>query len=175
MGEMVKNYNVLQGAPEALKNIEGAKKLVSQAGGFVGQFADIKLAAVKALNNNLGTNISPNEVASAEELRSRMFFQIMDNLKKLDAQPSQQQQRVMQEALGTIGTDPNAIPRVLDAFASTIRGKVAEHNKRVTQAEGNRIRFPYDLKVDLSNIESSDPMKDQLNELRTQRGLKPLP
>lgn len=150
MQSLIKNADTLANAPAALANIEKAKALVSQSGGYVGQFANIKLTAVKALNNNLGTTIDPNEVASAEELRSRMFFQIMDNLKKLDATPSQEQQRIMQEALGSIGTDPQAIPRVLDAFADSIRQKVTEHNRRATQVMQNpNIRFPYDPRIEV--------------------------
>lgn len=150
MKKVSTNWDALQTAPVTLKNIETAKGLVKQAGGFVGNFGENKLEIVKFFNSNLGTNIAPNEVANAEELRSRLFFQIMDNLKKMDSQPSQQQQQVMRESLGSLTTDPAAIPRVLDAFGDAIKGKVEIHNKTVADAEKRGVKFPFNPQIDIS-------------------------
>lgn len=156
MQYLTKQADALQAAPVALANIERAKKLVQTARPFVGSGADVKLAAVKFLNNNLGFSIEESAVRDAEELRSRIFFNIMDNLKKLDAQPSQLQQQIMMESLGKLGTDPQALPRVLDAFAETIRGKVQQHNKRAKEAQGSGVRFPFDPTIELED--NSDPL-----------------
>jgi hypothetical protein len=108
------------------------------------------LGAAKFLNNRMGMNIDTEGVNSAEELRTRIFFNIMDNLKKMDAQPSQQQQQIMQQSLGNLGTDPNALPKVLDAFGDAIRGKVDLHNKEVAGATSRGVKFPYDPTIDLT-------------------------
>jgi hypothetical protein len=164
MKKISTNWDALQAAPVTLKNIETAKGLVKQAGGFVGNFGENKLEIVKFFNNNLGTNIAPNEVANAEELRSRLFFQIMDNLKKMDSQPSQQQQQVMRESLGSLTTDPSAIPRVLDAFGDAIKGKVTIHNKTVADAEKRGVKFPFNPQIDIESQQKSIirevPLKD---------------
>ena len=164
MKKISTNWEALQTAPVTLKNIETAKGLVKQAGGFVGNFGENKLEIVKFFNNNLGTNIAPNEVANAEELRSRLFFQIMDNLKKMDSQPSQQQQQVMRESLGSLTTDPSAIPRVLDAFGDAIKGKVTIHNKTVADAEKRGVKFPFNPQIDIESQQKSIirevPLKD---------------
>jgi hypothetical protein len=152
-----KQADALQSAPVALANIKRAKELVKESGGFVGSFADQKIGIAKFLNNNLGMSIDPNGVASAEELRSRIFFNVMDNLKKLDAQPSQLQQKIMMESLGQLGTDPTALPRVLDAFAETIRGKVNAHNKRATEAISRGVPMFFDPRVQLPDDDSAQP------------------
>lgn len=143
MKEMRQTYSALKQAPTVLDNIEKAKALVPQAKGFMGAGGEGVLQAASFLNNRLGTSINTQGVKSAEELRSRLFLGIMDNLKKLDSQPSQQQQAALQQALGSIGTDPNALPRVLDVFGDTIRQKVDLYNEEASSAEGRGVKFPY--------------------------------
>ena len=62
----------------------------------------------------------------------------MDNLKKLDSQPSEMQQKIMMDALGSINTDPNALYRVIDATEQTLVDRAKEHNRRVKQASEKR-------------------------------------
>jgi hypothetical protein len=140
----------LSTAEVTIQNIEKAKALIPQARGFMGPGGETLLDAAKFMNNRLGTQINTEGVKSAEELRSRIFMQIMDNLKKMDAQPSQQQQQVMQDALGKLGTDPDALPAVLDAFAEVIEGKVADYNKDVKGALERGVMFPYDPEIKLT-------------------------
>lgn len=142
-------YDALKQAPVALQNIDKAKALIPGAKGFMGQGGEPMLQAASFLNNRLGTSIDTKGVTDAQELRSRLFFGILDNLKKLDSQPSAQQQAALQEALGSIGTDPNALPRVLDAFGESIRTKVDLHNQEVGSAEARGVKFPYDPKIKL--------------------------
>lgn len=168
---LVERHQQLVHAPAALDNIEKAKALVGRSGGFVGSFGEKKLEVVQFLNNNLGLGISPDEVASASELRSRVFMGIMENLKKMDAQPSQLQQQVMQDALGRITTDPGALPRVLDVFGDIVRNKVKIHNDQVRAAGDNNIRFAYPIKIDLpakrlpENFNASSLQKGEVYEL----------
>jgi hypothetical protein len=149
MKEMRQTFAALKQAPTVLENIESAKKLIPQAKGFMGTGGEPLLAAASFLNNRLGTNIDTKGVESAEELRSRLFFGILDNLKKLDSQPSQQQQEALRVALGSIGTDPNALPRVLDAFGNSIRQKVNLYNEEAASAETRGVKFPYKPTIEL--------------------------
>jgi len=143
-------FEALRNAQPTLDNIEKAKALVAGAKGFMGTGGEPLLAAASFLNNRLGTSINTTGVTDAQELRSRLFFGILDNLKKLDSQPSQQQQNALQQALGSIGTDPTALPRVLDAFADSIRTKVNLYNQDVTSAEERGVRFPYRPQIQLT-------------------------
>ena len=142
-------YDQLKQAPATIQSIEKAKALIPGAKGFMGPGGESLLGAAKFLNNRLGMSINTAGVKDAEELRTRIFFNIMDNLKKMDAQPSQQQQQIMQESLGKLGTDPNALSAVLDAFADVMRDKVALHNEEVQGAIGRGVKFPYDPLIKL--------------------------
>ena len=147
--EMRDNYGKLRDAPVAIANIEKARALVPNAQTFMGPLGQVKLAVTKFFRANVPgfENFSTDNVGSAEELRSAIFMQIMDNLKKMDAQPSQQQQLIMQESLGNLGTDPAALPRVLDVFKDVIQGKISIHNETVDSALQTGVRFPYDVRV----------------------------
>jgi hypothetical protein len=149
MKETRDTYGRLKDAPSVLDNIEKAKGLVKGAKGFMGPGGESLQQAASFLNNRLGTKIDTKGVSDAAELRSRLFFGIMDNLKKLDSQPTAQQQDALQAALGSLGTDPNALPRVLDAFGDTVRNRVERHNQEVTGAETRGVKFPYDPKITL--------------------------
>jgi hypothetical protein len=140
-------YVKFQNIPQQLDNIEKAKALVPQAGMFVGSLGEQKLAVAKFFNNNLGTSIDLNGVQSAEELRTRIFMNVMDNLKKMDAQPSQLQQQIMQQALGSLGSDPGALPRMLDAYADALRDKVTAYQTQVEEAKKIGINWPHNIKV----------------------------
>ncbi len=142
-------YDQLKQAQPLLDNIEKAKALIPAAKGFMGTGGETLLEAAKFLNNRVGLSIGTQGIKSAEELRSRIFFNIMDNLKKMDAQPSQQQQQVMQDSLGKLGTDPNALANILDAYGDVVRGKVEQYNEDVAGAEQRGTKFPYDPKIRL--------------------------
>lgn len=145
--ELMDTYKSLQNIPDQIAVMNEAEKALKNAGGFVGSGAETKLAVAKFFNNNFGTDISSKEVANAELLRSTLFRQIMENLKKLDAQPSQQQQKVMQESLGNIGTDPNAIPEIIRITKQVLEKRARQHNKRVDEAIKNKAIFLYDIHI----------------------------
>lgn len=140
-------YDQLKSAPILLRNIDEAKALIPQAKGFMGPGGETLMEAAKFLNARLNAQINVEGIKSAEELRTRIFFNIMENLKKMDAQPSELQQKLMMDALGKLGTDPNALVNVLDAYGDTIRDKVELFNKEIAGAEKKGTVFPYDPRI----------------------------
>ena len=150
-------YDTLKNAPGTLKNIEEAKKLIPSAKGFMGPGGESLLDAASFLNNRLGTSINTKGITDASELRSRLFQGIIENLRKLDANPTENQQNAMRVALGNIGTDPNALPAVLDSFADTVRSKVEMHNAEVSGAMARGVKFPYDPTVKLPSFTPPPP------------------
>jgi hypothetical protein len=148
--DLVKNYGNLKNASTEIKNLDKAIEL-SKSPAYLGNGAEAKLAITKFFNNNLGTNINADKVANTEEMRSVLFQSTMENLKKVDAQPSQMQQQIMQQAFGTIGTDPSAIPKIVAVYKDILTNKVMEHNARVKESETGpaKIEYPYNIKVNL--------------------------
>jgi hypothetical protein len=143
---LIKNYETLQNVPQTIATMEQAKKLVPSAINFTGSLGEQKLQFAKFFNNNFGTNIDTTGIQSAEQLRSALFTNVMDNLKKMDASPSQQQQQVMSKAFGTLETDPKSLPLIIDIYENILKQKVNLHNSRVKQI-GTKIELPYDLNV----------------------------
>jgi hypothetical protein len=97
----------------------------------------------------LGVDVDTSAIVNAEEARTALFQNVLNNLRKLDAQPSQEQQRIMQEALGNLDTDPDALERVVQVYEDVIRGRVELHNKKVEETESKGIESPYSLKIDI--------------------------
>ena len=144
MKETRATYGTLKQSPAMFANIEAAKKLIPSASAFMGAGGEGMKTAASFLNNRLGMNINTEGVKDATELQSRLFQGIMDNLRKLDAQPSERQQAALQEALGSLATDPKALSNVLDAFADSVRNKIDIHNDEVRSAIARGVKFPYD-------------------------------
>jgi hypothetical protein len=140
------NFENLQNAPATLQALDKAKEYAKNSK-FIGSGADIKLEMAKFFNNNFGTNIDPKSVKNTEALQSALFYNVMDNLKKMDASPSQQQQKYLQDAMGRITTDPSALPEIIDFWKGQIQSKVGEHNRRVEESVKSGTKFPYDIRV----------------------------
>lgn len=149
------SYDMLKTAPALLANIEESKKLVSGAKGFMGPGGETLLKATSFLNSRLGTSIDTKGVSDASELRSRLFAGVIENLRKLDAQPTAGQQQALQDAIGNLGSDPNALPRILDSVADTIRQKVSGYNQEVSDAELRGVKFPYKPQIKLPETPKS--------------------
>ena len=146
--DLVKEFSLLKSIPSQIQNLDKVEKLaVSPA--YLGSGAEAKLAITKFFNNNLGTNINADKVSNTEEMRSALFQSTMENLKKVDAQPSQMQQQIMQQAFGTIGTDPQAIPKIVTVYKDILISKANEHNARVKQSEEGpaKMKYAYDITV----------------------------
>ena len=144
---LVTNFETLQNIPTTLITLDRAKELAPKS--FAGSFGEQKLELTKFFNNNLGTSINPEKVKNTEELRSTLFANVMDNLKKMDASPSQQQQQILQQAMGSLATDPQALPRVINVYKDILEGKAKEHNRRVKEAETGpaKMEFPYSIYI----------------------------
>ena len=151
---LITDFNTLKSIPSQVRQLERVADIAPKS--FAGSFADTKLQTVKFFNNNFDTKIAPEKVNNTEELRAVLFTNIMDNLKKMDASPSQEQQRVMQASLGSIGTDPNALPSVVNVYKQVLLDKVEEHNARVGQTIQKGFKYPYDITVNIPKQASKD-------------------
>lgn len=144
-----KQRETLINAPNIIENVNAAKQLIPSASAFMGKGGEPLLTAASFLNNRLGFSINTKGVTDATELNTRLFEGILENLKRLDSQPTQQQQNALREALGSLGTDPAALPRILDRIEDSLRNRVDRYNKDVTSAQQRGVTFPYDPLIEL--------------------------
>ena len=161
--DLIKEYSNLKSIPSQVQNLDKIEKLAASPA-YLGSGAEAKLAVTKFFNNNLGTNINADKVVNTEEMRSALFQSTMENLKKVDAQPSQEQQRIMQEAFGTIGTDPAAIPRIVKVYKDILVSKAKEHNDRVDETEQGpaKMKYAHSIKIKIPETE-----KPKVNNVRS--------
>ena len=145
--KLINNADSLQNAPATVDALRQAKTL-AQGNKFLGSFGEQKANIAQFFNNNFGTNIDAQGVADAKTMGSVLFASVMENLKKMDATPSENQQKQMREAFGNINTDPKALPQILDFWEKQITTKVNLHNERVNSLSPNvKSAIPYDITV----------------------------
>jgi hypothetical protein len=154
-------YKQLKTAPTDIANLRRAGELAkTEARKFMGTGGQAFLSAAKFLKNRLGVDVDDKAIAGAEEARTVLFQNVLNNLRKLDAQPSQEQQRIMQEALGNLDTDPDALPRVVQVYEDVIRGRVEQHNREFSEMKANpnlANAFPYSLEIKLPERIAAPP------------------
>lgn len=148
VGSLVRTRESLAQAPILWQNLEEAKALIPKAKGFMGAGGEFSLEAASFLNNRFGTDIDVKGVKNATELRSRMFQGIVSTLKQLDSNPSQSQQAALQQALGGLGTDPNAMENVINVAQDIISGRVERYNRDATKAS-QKLDFPIDMPIEM--------------------------
>lgn len=159
--KLINNADSLQNAPATIDALRTAKSL-AQNNKFVGSFGEQKANIAQFFNNNFGTSIDPQGVADAKTMGSVLFASVMENLKKMDATPSENQQKQMREAFGNINTDPQALPQILDFWEKQITTKVNLHNQKVNSLSPEiRNAIPYDIKV---NIPKATPKGASTNQ-----------
>lgn len=159
--KLINNADSLQNAPATIDALRQAKSLAAN-NKFVGSFGEQKANIAQFFNNNFGTSIDPQGVADAKTMGSVLFASVMENLKKMDATPSENQQKQMREAFGNINTDPQALPQILDFWEKQITTKVNLHNQKVNSLSPEiRNAIPYDIKV---NIPKATPKGASTNQ-----------
>jgi len=123
--------------------------------------------AVSFLNNRLGTNINVKDangnLASAREIEARLFQGILENLKKMDSQPTQAQQQALKDAIGQLQTEPDALARLVDAFSEPFIAKVKMHNDFVDKAIKRGDVRAEDYRIKLPETTDSAPKKFKWN------------
>ena len=159
---LMKNFETLQNVPSALANMDKMVALSKQPI-YAGVGGETKLQIAKLFNNNFGTNISPETVKNTEEFKSAAYMGIMDNLKKTDSNPTMAQQNALKEAIGSLGTDPAAIPRVVNVMRDVLVNKATQHNELVRQTMQNGVQYPYSIEVPLPKVNPNVPSGNVLS------------
>ena len=145
---LMKNFETLQNIPSTLQNMDKMVKL-SQQPIYAGVGGETKLQTAKFLNNNFGTNIGADKVNNSEEFKSAAYMGIMENLKKTDSNPTMAQQNALKDAIGSLGTDPRALPRVVNVMRDVLINKAETHNRLVQQTMQNGVQYPYSIEIPL--------------------------
>jgi hypothetical protein len=164
---IVANYASLSDVPQQLENFRKVKELIPQAVKFMGKGGTTYADAVSFLNNRLGTDISVKDangnLASAREIEARLFQGILENLKKMDSQPTQAQQQALKDAIGQLQTEPDALARLVDAFSEPFIAKVKVHNDDVDKALKRGDVRAEDYRIKLPETTDSAPKKFKWN------------
>lgn len=145
MADIAETRKILRNAPVQIENLEAAKRiaLTTNAKDFMGPGGTSFKNVASFLNNRLGTDINVEGVRDASELESRLFRGILDNLKKMDPNPTERQQEALRTAIGSLSTDPKALPAILDTFIDATYKQVDLYNEDVKSSEERGVKFPF--------------------------------
>jgi hypothetical protein len=143
------SYKKARIASDDLMGISESRKAL-KAGAFVGSLADTKLAVAKFVNGNIpGVTIDPNRVAETDYLKSTLGKGLLEQAKTLGSNPSNADANRINDIVGSIGKDPNALQKMLDWRQEMAQRAINLHNSNVGQAVQNGFRPQFDMTVKL--------------------------
>lgn len=136
--------NARTAADSIASNVEARNSLAG--GAFVGAGAETKLAISKSLQS-MGFNVAPDKVTNTEYLQSTLGQGILNKAKALGTQPTDNDARIVRTIVGSIGTDPNALVKLLDYQDVMSNRAIGDHNKNYGDAKTRGFDAGFDLTV----------------------------
>lgn len=129
---LFKGYEAATKASDTIAQINQSREAVA-GGALQGGFATPKLALLNGLKG-VGIEVDDRLVANTGALKASLKQTIMGRAKELGTNPSNIDIKLLDDALGGIDTDPNALNKVLDWMESQARNRVRSFNKQYSQA-----------------------------------------
>lgn len=158
--KMYSSHEAAQKAADNLASIEEQRRAIA-SGVYGGAGADLKLALQKGFQG-LGINIAdPSKATNTDYLKSQLGQGVLAQAKTLGANPTDADARRIEDIVGTINKDPQALNKLIDYKEMMIRREIEQHNTRYKQAVGNGFQAPYDMEVKLPEKSGSNPAPAQ--------------
>ena len=144
---LFKDREGAQAAAQSIQSI-GAIRQAAQAGAYQGFGAEVKLGAAKALGA-LGMPYDEKTVANSELFDAQAKQFVLASIKGLGANPSNTDREFIEKTVPRLGTDPNALPLLLDFMERKARGQLQTFNERArrVQSDPNAEGIPADIAI----------------------------
>ena len=123
-----------QAAASTVNSIGQIRSAVEQ-GAYQGTGADAKLAASKALGA-LGMPYDAKTVANTELFNATANQFVLDKIKTLGANPSNADREFIEKTVPRIGTDPAALPQLLDFMEQRAGQQIGTFNQKIKSVQG---------------------------------------
>lgn len=136
-----------QAAASTVQSIGQIRAAVDQ-GAYQGAGADAKLAASKALGA-LGMPYDAKTVANTELFNATANQFVLDKIKTLGANPSNADREFIEKTVPRIGTDPAALPQLLDFMEQRAGQQIGKFNQKIKAVQGQQGAsfLPFSLEV----------------------------
>lgn len=149
-------YDSARSAVESLASSAEARKSIA-GGVFTGTGAETQLSVTKALKS-MGFDVAQDKATNTDYLQSTLGQGILNKAKTLGANPTDNDARIIRDIVGSIGTDPQALNKLLDYQDVMANRSIASHNKNYKDATSKGFKAPFDLTVDLPKPSGVAPM-----------------
>lgn len=155
--DLMEGRDKARGAINELASVAEARKAIKE-GVYQGSGANQKLDIAKFINANVpGVAIDPTKAGNTDYLKSLLGNGILAQAKALGANPSNADAKRIEEIVGGIDKDPQAMEKIL-AFREEMAYRAVEsHNRTVKDAETRGLRSPYDLSVPAPQRQTPPP------------------
>ena len=154
--DLLKGRDNARTAESALHTIQESRKAIA-GGAFLGSGADAKTDITKAAKSLFGIDIDSTKLSNSEYLRTTLGQGLLDNAKKLGANPTAEDSKRIDAIVGTISKDPTALSKALDFQEEMAIRAINKHNENVTDAERRGLSTPFNLTIQVPKFEKLTP------------------
>lgn len=155
-GSLLDGRDKAKTAADDLYGIQQAR-LAIQGGAYQSTGANWKLEFTKFANANLGISINADKAANTDYLKSTLGKGLLEQAKTLGSNPSNADAQRINDIVGSIGKDPEAMNKILDWRQEMASRVINNHNATVEDAEKRGLKSPYDLRIKHPEIGNKKP------------------
>ena len=150
------SFESAKAANDALPLFNQSRKAIA-GGVYAGAGAETKLAIAKGLQSLGISGIDPDKVTNTEYLTTTLGAQLVGNLKSsFGGSPTEGERNELKKIIGSIGTDPAALNKVIDWQEGVARRTISGHNTLLQSAQERGYTPGFDMAIKPYQPEAAD-------------------
>ena len=141
------SHKSAKSAADDLMGIAEARKAIA-GGVFQGSGANFKLAVAKFINANVpGVTVDAEKTGNSDYLKSTLGRGLLEQAKTLGSNPSNADAQRINDIVGDLTKDPNAMTKILDWRQGMAERAIRLHNTSLEQAMANGFKPRFDMRI----------------------------
>lgn len=150
------SFESAKAANDALPLFNQSRKAIA-GGVYAGAGAETKLAIAKGLQSLGISGIDPDKVTNTEYLTTTLGAQLVGNLRSsFGGNPTEGERDALKKIIGSIGTDPGALNKIIDWQEGVARRTVSSHNTLLQSAQERGYTPGFDMAIKPYQPEAAD-------------------
>lgn len=141
------SFESAKAANESLPLFNQSRKAIA-GGVYAGAGAEIKLMIARGLQAVGASGIDPEKVTNTEYLMTTLGSQLVGNLKSsFGGSPTEGERNELKKIIGSIGTDPAALNKIINWQEGVARRTISGHNTLLQSAQERGYTPGFDMAI----------------------------
>lgn len=149
VGQLTDDYTKIKSAPQRAKLYDEMLAAVQDKDFYSGSLAEMR-TKLSAFGKLVGVPVDVQKLANTQDMNAMILNVVLQRLPELDARPTDKDMEVLMQAVGTIGTERDALAGIFRRAREGVAFDVNQYRERVGAFEedfsGSELKIPTYLK-----------------------------